>query len=147
MLQELFSTPHVRLKVDEAAHLLETEWLGFCNSTELRGALNEALELGARFRVRGWVGNNLQMRTIRPQDQDWINTDWFPRFAQLGVERMALVVSNDALNRMGVDHIMSRATAHTPFAMQYFDNAESARAWAGFANGATPDPVDPSSAS
>ena len=142
-MKVLVTTPYVRIKIDEAARLLETEWLDFCNSAELRDVLEQALDLGQRHAVRGWIGNNQWMRTIRPQDQDWINNQWFPRFARLGVERLAVVVSADAFNRMGIDHIMSRATDHMPHETRYFDDPGAARVWAGFTE---PDEIDPTPA-
>jgi hypothetical protein len=46
------------------------------------------------------------------------------------VQRLAIVVSQDGMNRMGVDNIMQRATAHIPFDTQHFANADEARRWA-----------------
>ena len=122
-------TPYIRLHVNAVTAVLETEWLGFCNSAELRLALQQSLVLARRHRVRGWIGNNRQMRTIRPNDQDWINEIWFPEFARLGVQRLAVVVSSDALNQMGVDSILQRATAHAPFETHYFSDIAEARLW------------------
>ncbi len=127
----IFDAPYLRIHLDPARAVLETEWLGFCNSEELRSSLREALALGRAHGVRGWIGNNLLMRTIRPIDQDWMNETWFPEFARLGVKRLAVVMAKDALNRMGVDHILQRATSHTPFDTQYFSDILQARQWAG----------------
>ena len=110
--------------------MLETEWLGFVNSAQLRAALTEALRLGRQHRVRSWVANNFLLRAIRPTDQDWINQVWFPEFAKLGVQRLAVVNSQDGLNRMGFDTIMERAAEHLPEASEYFAEAAEARHWA-----------------
>jgi hypothetical protein len=126
----IYRTSFVQLHHDPVGGTLETEWLDFANSEQLRSALIEALRLGRQHRVRGWISNNTLLRTIRPADQDWITEQWFPEFAKLGVQRMAIVESQDALNRMGITTIMQRATAHTPFDTQYFAEAASARRWA-----------------
>jgi hypothetical protein len=126
----IYHTSFVQLHHQAAGATLETEWLGFVNSEQLRAALTEALRLGRQHRVQGWVANNTLLRTIRPADQDWINEVWFPEFAKLGVQRLAIIESQDALNRMGISTIMQRATAHVPFDTDYFTDADQARRWA-----------------
>ncbi|MGI4759732.1 MAG: hypothetical protein ACRYF0_03435 [Janthinobacterium lividum] len=126
----IYQTSFVQLHHQAAGATLETEWLDFVNSEQLRAALTESLRLARQHRVQGWVANNTLLRTIRPADQDWINQVWFPDFSKLGVKRLAIVESQDALNRMGISTIMQRATAHAPFDTQYFADASAARRWA-----------------
>jgi hypothetical protein len=126
----VYRTSYLLLHHDHVGATIETEWQGFVNSEQLRTSLLETLRLARQHRVKGYIANNVLLRTIRPADQDWINEVWFPEFAKLGVQRMAVVVSQDGLNRMGVDNIMQRATAHLPFDTQYFADAQAARQWA-----------------
>jgi hypothetical protein len=134
----IYHTSFVQLHHDPSGATLETEWLDFTNSEQLRSTLTEALRLARQHRVKAWVANNTLLRTIRPADQDWINQEWFPDFTKLGVQRLAIVESQDALNRMAITSIMQRATAHIPFDTQYFGTADEARRWAA---GATPAPA------
>lgn len=126
----VYRTSYLLLHHDPVGATIETEWQGFVNSEQLRTSLLETLRLARQYRIKGYVANNVLLRTIRPADQDWINEVWFPEFAKLGVQRMAVVVSQDGLNRMGVDNIMQRATAHLPFDTQHFADAQVARQWA-----------------
>lgn len=126
----IYRTSFIQLHHDPVGATLETEWLDFANSEQLRGALTEALRLGRQHRVRGWIGNNTLMRTIRPADQEWMSQTWFPEFARLEVKRLAVVVSQDALNQMGISSILQKATDHTPFDTQHFADIEAARRWA-----------------
>ncbi|UOR05177.1 hypothetical protein MUN82_19845 [Hymenobacter aerilatus] len=133
-MKVLFTAPYLTILLDEQTRVLETEWLDFANSQQIRSSLLEALRLGRQHHVRGWIGNNTRMRTIRPTDQDWMNQEWFPEFKKLGVARLAVVVSNDALNQMGIDNILTRASAHVPFDTKHFASVEDARRWAGGSN-------------
>lgn len=126
----VYHTSFVQLHHDPAGATLETEWLGFVNSEQLRTSLTEALRLARQHHTKGWIANNTLLRTIRPADQDWINKEWFPEFAKLGVRRLAIVESQDALNRMGITNIIQRATEHIPFDTQYFSDVTTARRWA-----------------
>lgn len=126
----IYRTSYLVLHHDPAGATLETEWLDFANSEQIRSSLTEALRLGRQHRIKGWIGNNLQMRTIRPADQDWMNEVWFPEFAKLSVQRLAVVVSQDALNQMGINNIIQRASEYVPFDTQHFSDPQEARRWA-----------------
>ena len=128
-MQTLFTAPYLRIHHDGFAHALELEWLDFADSAALRTGLDTGLELAAQYHVRAWIGNLKRMRLIRPQDQEWINTDWFPRFSRLDVLHMALIESQDVLNRQGVTRIMHRAHGLTPLSTAYFSTVEEARSW------------------
>ena len=134
----VYRTSYLMLHHDPAAATLETEWLGFVNSEQLRSSLLEVLRLARQHRIKGYIANNILLRAIRPTDQDWINEVWFPEFAKLGVQRLAIIMSQDGLNRMGIENIMQRATDHIPFDTQYFAEAEAARRWAAVASNLGP---------
>jgi hypothetical protein len=126
----IYRTSYLLLHHDPVGATIETEWQGFVNSEQLRTSLLEVLRLARQHRVKGYIANNVLLRTIRPADQDWINEVWFPDFAKLGVQRLAIVLSQDGLNRMGVNTIIQRATNHIPFDTQHFADARTARSWA-----------------
>lgn len=126
----IYQTSYLILHHEPANATIETEWLGFVNSEQLRTSLTETLRLCRLHQIKGYIANNTLLRTIRPADQDWINEVWFPDFAKLGVHRMAIIESQDGLNRMGIENIMKRATEHIPFDTQYFVEATEARNWA-----------------
>ncbi|NML65724.1 hypothetical protein HHL22_10955 [Hymenobacter sp. RP-2-7] len=126
----IYRTNFLLLHHDPKNATLETEWLGFVNSEQLRASLTEVLRQMRTLRIQGYVANNTLLRAIRPADQDWINQVWFPEFAKLGVKRLAIVMSQDGLNQMGIQNIMQRATAHIPFDTLHFADADEARRWA-----------------
>lgn len=126
----IYRTSYLLLHHEPVGNTLETEWQDFVNSDQLRGSLAEVLRQARHYRIQGYIANNTLLRAIRPADQDWLNEQWFPEFAKLGVQRLAIVLSQDGMNRMGVDNIMQRATAHVPFDTQHFANADEARRWA-----------------
>ncbi len=130
----IYRTTYLTLHHEPLSATLEIEWLSFVNSEQLRTSLQEVLRLARLHRIRGYIANNTLLRTIRPTDQDWINEVWFPEFSKLGVQRLAIVNSQDGLNRMGIDTIMQRATEHAPQATRYFDDAAAARQWAAATN-------------
>lgn len=132
-MSELYTSPYIRVSYDAATQLLEAEWLGFVNTTQLRSELEGLLTAARGRRIRGYLFNHKKMRTIRPADQEWMATQWFTAFARLGVPRMAIVESDDALNRMGTNHVVQRATCGPAVEVRCFNSATQARLWLGTA--------------
>ena len=137
----IYRTSYLLLHHDPVGATIETEWQGFVNSEQLRTSLLEVLRLARQYRVKGYIANNVLLRTIRPADQDWINEVWSPDFAKLGVRRLAIVISQDGLNRMGINNIMQRATEHIPFETQHFADTHTARTWAAVASADSGQPL------
>ncbi|MCC2547278.1 hypothetical protein LJY25_12550 [Hymenobacter sp. BT175] len=119
------STLRIHLYPDQS--ILETEWLDFAQGEVLRSGYSEAIRLARQHGVRGWVANQKNMRTIRPTDQDWIAEHIMPSLRQLGLLRIGIVSSDDALNRMGIKSILARCPLGID--MQFFPDAVAARQW------------------
>lgn len=128
-MKTLFTSSYLLIHHDGFGHTLELEWLDFANSADLRTGMEEGLRLAELYQVRAWIGNLRGMRVIRPIDQEWLNNDWFPRFAALNITQMAIVESEDVLNRQGVTQVMHRAGSMAPLSTAYFPTIEAARSW------------------
>ncbi|UYZ57870.1 hypothetical protein [Hymenobacter latericus] len=112
-----------------ATAVLEAEWRGFVNSEQLRAGFQELLRQGRRRRVRGWVANHKQMRTLRPDDQEWMLTNFIPHMAELPIVRLGLVYSDDPLNRMAIKRIIGSCAEVLPCQIQFFSEARQAQQW------------------
>ena len=128
-MKTLFTSSYLLIHHDGFGHALELEWLDFANSAQLREGMWEGLRLASLYNVRAWIGNLRGMHVIRPIDQVWLNEEWFPRFAELNITHMAIVESEDVLNRQGVTQIMHRAGPMAPLSTAWFQTVEEARNW------------------
>ncbi|QDA60559.1 hypothetical protein [Hymenobacter jejuensis] len=125
----LSTTPFLRIHLHEPTALLEVEWLDFVQGEPLREALLDALRLAHLHHVRAGLCDTKLMRTIRPTDQDWIVQRFIPELATLPLKRLALVWSSDALNRMGVSHVMQRCSHLLTCETEAFDSRSEAFLW------------------
>lgn len=110
-------------------HILELEWHDFASGDAFRTVLEEAYELAKSYAVKGWLGNNTAMRTIRQVDQQWTTETWFPKLEDLPLRKMAIIESTDAMNRMSVTTIMTTAKPIISFDVQYFTSRHTAMQW------------------
>lgn len=80
--------------------------------------------------MQNWIGDCTNLGAIDEADQNWSNTEWFPKALGAGVKKMGVIVADDVFNQMSVDQIMSKVEA-ADFVSKYFPNVDQAKTWIG----------------
>ena len=103
------------------------EWQGWAKPAEFRAA-NDALVQAIRdHRGSRVLGDSRLIKVIQKSDQEWVNTDWFPRILAAGLTRTALVIPQSGLAKMNIDDMVSRVADRLDVA--YFATLAEARVW------------------
>ena len=126
---QLRKDDYVTVEAETEQGLITLTWTGFAPSPVFRSILEDALMNVRLHRLSFWLADLRKMNAILRQDEQWSANDWFPRLAQTGLERMAILTSSDYFNQMSVDRIMNDAAPELPFAVSCFDDPEAARVW------------------
>jgi len=130
-MKKLYTSAAINLYLHMGAHTgLELEWLDFVNSNDLRQSLTEALRLAKEHHIKSWIADNRLIRAVRPIDFEWMGEHIIPPLHQLGVRRMAVIESTDAVNRMGVNRFLQTVLPATAIELRYFQSVPEARLWA-----------------
>ncbi|MGI4760550.1 MAG: hypothetical protein ACRYF0_07590 [Janthinobacterium lividum] len=130
-MERLFSNQYVNISLYGTTHkTIELHWLDFVPSADFRAGMLELLRLARLHRAQAWVADNRLIRALRPVDLAWAGTDVIVPMSQLGVRRLAIVESQDAINRMGVNAMLSTTLPNTQLTSHFFPTMEEARAWA-----------------
>ncbi|TVT42961.1 hypothetical protein FNT36_02390 [Hymenobacter setariae] len=125
------TTPYceVYLHLGPAA-ALEMRWLSYVPSAEFRANVEQALALARRQPLLGWVADDRLLGAVRPRDLDWVLQTVLPAIEAAGVERFALLESQDAINRMTIAGMYEQALPARDFEVRQFMDNNVARAWA-----------------
>lgn len=131
-MKTIFSNAHLIISLHEnpVHDAIEIQWLDFVPSADFRAGLLEMLRLARLHRVRAWVADNRLIRALRPVDLAWAGSDVIAPMSKLGVRRLAIVESQDAMNRMGVNSMLATVIPNTQLTSQLFPTMTEARAWA-----------------
>lgn len=130
-MEKVFSSPHINIYLHPGPHnTLELEWLDFTNSDELRNSLLEGLRLARQHGIKSWIADNRLLRAIRPKDFEWMGPAIITPLNELGARRIAIIESQDAINRFGVNTFMASVIPDTTITNQLFTTSDEARAWA-----------------
>jgi hypothetical protein len=103
-------------------------WKGHAKGEKFRQGLDKGLELVKQHGAARWIGDCTLLGVLSQEDQDWTNTNWFPRLLQTPVSRMAVLIPKSALTRMSVDSILSKVEG-TNLTTCYFSDLAEARGW------------------
>ena len=130
-MEKLFSTSHINIFLHASTHkTIEIQWLDFVPSADLRICLLEMLRLARQYKTQAWLADNRLIRAMRPVDLEWVGQDIMVPMSQLGVRRLAVVESQDAINRMGVNAMLAVVLPNTQLTTKYFATLAEARKWA-----------------
>lgn len=114
---------------DDDLQSIIMDWRGgFIRGENIRQGLDAGLMWLEKYHGLKWLGNTREMGVFTADTQKWINEDWFPRFLQTKVIKMAVVVPADTLAKMSVDSVMQTFKGDG-LETRYFDCLRSAYQW------------------
>jgi hypothetical protein len=119
----------VRIQADRKAGLMVVQWKAFPPSAHYRTMLDKVVDLIREHRLRYFLTDQRWRGPILHEDERWLLDDWTPRFAALGVERAAVVQSEDYFNRVAVERFVEQALPRVSCEVRYFHTPKEAEDW------------------
>jgi hypothetical protein len=130
-MELLFSNPYINICLLQGPpKTIEIQWLDFVPSIDFRAAMREMMHLARQHQVTAWTADNRLLRAMRTADLAWSGEEVLQPMSAMGVRRLAVVESLDAMNRMGVKALFTDIIPGTQIAQHFFPTMEEARAWA-----------------
>ena len=121
--------PYLTIMWDEETRSVISQWHGGHVGRNIKEGLDSALEeYKTHLPGAQWIGDTTDIGVIGLEEQEWINTDWFPRFLATGVQFMGVVQPKSAVARLMVDQIVSKVPS-TQLTVFNCATQEEARAW------------------
>lgn len=103
-------------------------WKDFVHGDPFRLGLNKGLELIEEKNASLWLADLRKMQVLSLEDQDWSTNDWFPRAIKGGIRKMAIVLPESALAKMGLKNIMNKVGG-IEIETSYFSSIDEAEKW------------------
>lgn len=130
-MQIILSFPYLQVYLHQGPlPVLETHWLGFATSTEFRSSVEKALRIARQHQVKGWIADDRLLGAVRPRDLQWTYEEVLLAMDTMGLQRFALLESQDALNRLTIAGMYQQASPSVSYEIRRFDDITLARAWA-----------------
>lgn len=122
-------TPYVRVLTEPANGIITIAWKNYAPSGTYRAVLDMAADLINEHHLRYFLTDQRRRGAILHEDEIWLVNDWAPRMARAGLERAALVPSEDFFNRTTVDRFVRTVSPTVDYPIMNFHTMEDARMW------------------
>jgi hypothetical protein len=128
-MQTVKEFPYLTIIWDEETRSIISQWHGGHVGRNIKEGLDTMLEEYKKHLPGAqWIGDTTDIGVIGLEEQEWINTDWFPRFLGTSVQFMAVVQPKSAVAKLMVDQIVSKVPG-TQLTVFNCATQEEARAW------------------
>lgn len=104
-------------------------FVGFLTPDEFKAVANQLISILETKRLKKQLNDIKQMKVLKPEVQEWLNTDWFPRAQKIGLKYFAFVVPDDIFGKMSMDGANKNAQNAFGMEIQYFNNVDAAKNW------------------
>jgi hypothetical protein len=129
-MRPILTFPYLHLYLhDGPAPVLELQWLSYVSSADFRAAATQALALTNTHHAKAWLCDDRLLGAVRPRDLEWTEQAILFPLAQAGLQRFALLESQDALNSRLINNMYARVEPDLPFTIRYFNDLPTARTW------------------
>ncbi len=119
----------IRIEVYPGQRLLRSTWKDAVSSQGYRGSLLRVHSIVERLALQHWLSDGRKMGPILPDDEAWTMEEFLPKLIGAGLERIAIVSSEDALNRTAVDRMVNASAPVVPYTIAYFQDPSIAQLW------------------
>lgn len=118
-----------RIEVLPDQRLVRFTWKRPVSGAIYRGSLLRLLSTVTQRQLRHWLSDGRRMGPILYADQAWTLEEFVPLLVKAGVERIAIVSSEDVLNQIAVDRMVSATAAVVPYSIAFFQDPSIAQLW------------------
>lgn len=104
-------------------------FIGFLSPDEFKTIANQLLNIIETKKIKKQLNDVKQMKVLKPEVQEWLNTVWFPKAQKIGLRYFAFVVPDDIFGKMSMDGANKNASKVFDIEIQYFNTLENAKNW------------------
>ena len=125
VVETVLETDAVLLRYYVAEKIVHHELRRFVHGAELRQVLLKGLEL---FKERGaykWLSDDRGNGPLKPADEQWARTEWFPRVKAAGWKYWAVVLPEKVLGQMNMKRWIELYAAEGIEAQAFLDPDEA----------------------
>lgn len=114
---------------DQSTNAAIGTFIGFLSPDEFKLVANQLLNILETKKIKKQLNDIKQMKVLKPEVQEWLNTEWFPKAQKIGLRYFAFVVPDDIFGKMSMDGANKNASKVFDIEIQYFNTVENAKKW------------------
>ncbi len=124
-VETVLETDAVLLRYHVADKIVHHELRRFVHGAELRQVLLKGLELFERHGASKWLSDDRGNGPLKPADEQWARTEWFPQVKAAGWKYWAVVLPEKVLGQMNMKRWIELYAAEGIEARAFLDPDEA----------------------
>lgn len=106
---KIFETDYCDIYYDDAEGVLIAKWSGFLKPDEVRAGCKAMTKYIEENKVKLHLSDHTDLKVLSKEVQDYLTQEWFQEVENLGLEKIAVQVSENAFAKATVDKVNEEA--------------------------------------
>ncbi len=134
-MSTLFESAYVAISWESDINALLFQYKQFVKGEPWRQAMDKLIELATRKQATSWLVDMRAQKVFDEDDERYLQKQLMPRFLKIGLRRIAIVMSDTAIARLGANRVVREAESRAKVESNekvdtaYFATIEEARAY------------------
>lgn len=128
-IEILHDDQDARVEISPAQKLLRLTWKQPITGQAYRSLLNRVIDVVGERDLKLWLSDGRKAGPILYDDQVWTTQEFMPKVLAAGLVRIAIVNSEDGLNLMAVDRMVSATPTDAPYSIGFFEDPAIGQLW------------------
>ena len=124
----ILDTEFVTLWYYSDKKIIQHQFKKYLYGTPYREFLDEVTKALQKYRAQKWLSDDRKNSGISKEDQEWGNTDWFPRAKAAGWKYWAIIQPENTIGQLTMKRVIGNITSQGIIAEMFTDENE-AMAW------------------
>ena len=129
---ELYKSKFIEITFDRANKNIKNKWFPITeqmSDEEYKSEMLKFADLAKEYKPTYHLIHSLDFKyTITIEMQEWTNFTIFPQLIEVGVKKIAFLVSSEIVAQMAIEQTLDESNA-SAFQVKYFDKEVDACAW------------------
>lgn len=113
---------------DENIDAVIGKYVGFLTPLEFISVANKQLHIIKTRNLIKQLNDVKKMKVLKPEIQEYLNNEWFPKAQKAGLKYLAFVVPDDVFGNVSMNTV-NRNANEFGIEIQYFNNMDNAKNW------------------
>jgi len=104
---KIFETNYSDIYFDDDEGVLIARWSGFLQPEQVKNGCRAIADYVTKNQIKRYLSDHTELKALSNQVRDYLIREWFPEIENLGMEKIAVLVSQNAFPKASAEKIVN----------------------------------------